>query len=303
MKWIKKGCIYCADGKKDWAFSHAALPTPYRLDSRILRIYCAFRSSENISRIGYVDVLAENPKEIVSISESPVLDIGKNAAFDDHGVVPASIVRHNDRLYLYYSGFQLGSNVPYYLSSGLAISDDNGYSFKRYHETPLLTRCDGEYFFRTAPHVIKDGQSWKMWYVGGNEWLEHNGKRLPRYTIKYLTSPDGISWGTEGQTCFQPQGDEHGFGRPYVVKEGDIYKMYYSIRTLSLGYRLGYAESDDGMHWRRKDQAMGLDVSVDGWDAKAICYSATITSQGKTYLFYNGNDYGGTGFGYAELEL
>jgi hypothetical protein len=33
-----------------------------------------------------------------------------------------------------------------------------------------------------------------------------------------------------------------------------------------------------------------------------ICYPAVIKIYDKTYLFYNGNNNGKTGFGYAELK-
>lgn len=303
MKWVKKGLIYSAKQENNWALSHAALPTPYLVSEKVLRIYCAFRAKRNVSRVGYVDVCADNPKDIVGISPHPALDVGQPGNFDDNGVVPASIVNHEDKVYLYYSGFQLGVNVPYYLFSGLAISTDTGYSFTRYKNTPILEPSDNECFFRTAPHVIKDGTIWKMWYIAGSDWVEHNGKQLPIYTVKYLTSPDGTTWEPEGRICLHTRADEHGFGRPYVVEDGDNYKMYYSIRTLSNGYRLGYAESNDGIDWTRKDHEMELDVSIDGWDSKAVCYSSIIECKGRTYLFYNGNNYGETGFGYAELDV
>ena len=46
---------------------------------------------------------------------------------------------------------------------------------------------------------------------------------------------------------------------------------------------------------------MQIDVSPTGWDAEMICYPAVINVKGKTYLFYNGNNNGETGFGVAEL--
>jgi hypothetical protein len=78
--------------------------------------------------------------------------------------------------------------------------------------------------------------------------------------------------------------------------------MFYSIRTVSKGYRLGYAESKDGLNWIRKDEEMGLNVSKDGWDSKMVSYSSVVTFRDKVYMFYCGNNCGETGFGYAALE-
>jgi hypothetical protein len=302
MNWTKKGLIYCANGISGWAVSHAAAPTPYYLNDKTLRIFCAFCDAKQVSRVGYVDVQADNPQKIIGISANPLLNIGNLCAFDENGVIPTSIVYHQDTLYLYYFGFQLGVNHTYSLYSGLAISHDNGNHFTRYNQKPLLDRSDKERFLRSAPCVIKEGNLWKMWYVAGDDWLEHDRKMLPVYTIKYLESSDGLDWGKEGITCLILQGDEYGFGRPYVVKDKEIYKLFYSIRSLSKGYRLGYAESLDGKIWVRKDDKMILNISPHGWDSQAVCYSATIKHGEKTYLFYNGNGYGTTGFGYAELD-
>ena len=41
---------------------------------------------------------------------------------------------------------------------------------------------------------------------------------------------------------------------------------------------------------------------TSGWDSQMQAYPAVVTAGGRTYLFYNGNDYGREGFGYAELE-
>jgi hypothetical protein len=75
--------------------------------------------------------------------------------------------------------------------------------------------------------------------------------------------------------------------------------MWYSIRTRSKGYRLGYAESADGRSWTRKDDEAGLDVSESGWDSEMICFACVQPTPYGTYMFYNGNNYGETGFGVA----
>jgi hypothetical protein len=223
--------------------------------------------------------------------------------FDDNGVTPACVVEYRGKKYLYYIGWQLGVRVRYYLFVGLAISEDGGESFQRYSETPVLDRSHGELFVRTAAHVKYEEGRWRMWYVGGRDWVNANGKSVPTYTLRYLESPDGSNWGTAGQECMSfASADEYGFGRPYVLREGGRYRMWYSIRSISKGYRLGYAESPDGLAWRRMDSQVGIDVSADGWDSEMMCFGAIVKTHGRTYLFYNGNNYGQTGFGVAVMR-
>jgi hypothetical protein len=79
--------------------------------------------------------------------------------------------------------------------------------------------------------------------------------------------------------------------------------MHYTRGTTNGQYLAGLAESLDGVQWKRIDSDLGINLSESGWDAKHLCYPAVITAKGKTYMFYNGNDMGNAGFGYAELEL
>lgn len=103
---------------------------------------------------------------------------------------------------------------------------------------------------------------------GGGEWIDLEGKRVPTYQLRYLESDALMKWGDVGRICMEfENNDEFGFGRPFVIKEEGLYRMWYSIRTRSKGYRLGYAESNDGINWLRKDGEVGIDVSSDGWDS------------------------------------
>jgi len=77
--------------------------------------------------------------------------------------------------------------------------------------------------------------------------------------------------------------------------------MFYSYRG-EKPYRIGYAESNDGITWIRKDDEIGIDVSQEGWDSEMIEYPFVIEHNNKQILFYNGNEYGKTGLGYAVLE-
>jgi predicted GH43/DUF377 family glycosyl hydrolase len=303
MKWRKKGRVYVPDGSKWWAKKYAFPPTPYFLNDEVIRIYVAFCDENIVGRIGFVDVSAANPAEVLQVSEEPVLDIGTPGAFDENGILPTSIVEVDDKLYLYYVGYQLGMKVRYYQFEGLAISDDGGNSFKRRLRVPVTDRSDAELLNRTSAFVRRRNGLFEMWYVGGSEWTTVAGKPLPMYNIKYLTSADGINWGPEGRVCIDYESDdEHAFGKPFVLEEGGLHKMFYSVRTRSKGYRLGYAESEDGLNWTRKDEVVGIDVSESGWDSKMIAYASIVRYKDSVYMFYNGNNLGETGFGYAILE-
>jgi hypothetical protein len=80
--------------------------------------------------------------------------------------------------------------------------------------------------------------------------------------------------------------------------------MWYSFRAQPeiQTYRIGYAESTDGLSWIRLDQHVGIDISSSGWDSEMICYPRVFEHNKRLYMLYNGNDYGKSGFGLAVLE-
>lgn len=304
MSWIKKGFIFNADHLESWAIKGAMIPTPYDLNDKIVRIYLTFLDSSGIGRCGFVDLDKNNLTKIKGYSKEPLFDIGVDGTFDENGALTCSVTESKSgKLYFYYAGFELGTKIRYRLLTGLTIMDKELKLIKK-HPTPVLERTPTELFFRCGPFCIYDTKidMYKMWYVAGSDWISIENKKMPVYEIKYLESKDGISWPDEGEVCIRIENEnEHGFGRPYVIQHDSLYKMFYSIRIKHFGYRLGYAESYDGIKWDRKDHLMNLDVSKEGWDSDMLAYSSVIEINKKLVMFYNGNGFGKTGFGYAEF--
>lgn len=305
MKWRKLGRVYMPDGSMWWAKSHAMIPTPeLRADGRI-RVYISMCDKDGRARPGFVDVDGGDPTKILEVSREPLFDLGEPGAFDDNGVAVTSVVPLPDgSRYMYYVGFEIPANIRYRLFTGLAVQQPSEQGFTRYSRAPVLDRTDAELYFRCGPDVKYEAGQFHLWYVAGSQWTEVSGKLMPHYDIRYMLSDDGIHWADEGKILIEvSRDDEHGFGRPYVVKGRQGWRMFYSVRSVSrFAYKLGYAESDDGMNWVRKDEEVGLDVSDQGWDAQAVCYAAVVDLGGQEYMFYNGNGFGETGFGVAVRE-
>lgn len=280
----------------------AQLPTAIVINGRI-RVYFASKDVNGYGRIGCVCLGINDPHRILNIGREPVLDLGELGAFDDCGVVPNSVVEFSGRTYLYYQGFQRTERVPYLTFTGLAIGDAAGEKFEKCSRTPIMDRTDDEPFIRSTPCVLREHAIWKMWYVSTVNWTEDEHGIHYLCVIRYATSPDGIEWKTNEAVCLEPRlPDEYAVGRPAVIYDGLKYRMWYSIRSFTKLYRIGYAESVDGVAWERKDQLAGIDESRDGWDSEMICYPSVLSVSDRRLMFYNGNGRGISGFGYAILE-
>ena len=278
------------------------LPTADVTEGETVRVYFACLDEELYGRVGYVELSPENPQDVLHLTPEPVLDLGQLGSFDESGVNPSCIVDFKGDKYLYYIGWQRCEKVPHMLFTGLAISTDGGVSFHRYSRTPILDRTETEPFSRSAPFVLHDSEGWKMWYWSCLKWS--HGPRGLHYNnvIRFATSVDGVHWDTHKHTCLEPDfRDEYSVGRPWIVQEDGLFRMWYSIRSFSWGYRIGYAESENGIQWTRKDDQVGIETSSSGWDSEMICFSSVVEIRGRRYMFYNGNRYGKTGFGCAVL--
>jgi hypothetical protein len=300
MKWIKKGLIFKPPGDLSWMVSHAAIPA-VDLCGDCHRVYFSGRDRKGRAQIGYFEIDLLNSSKILCVSGTPVVGIGPLGAFDDNGVTSAWIINHDGIKYQYYTGWSLGITVPFYFYIGLAVSEDGGKTFKKFSYAPILERNEIDPYLTASPCVLIEDDIWKMWYVSATKWEIKNDQLKHYYHIKYAESDDGIHWDRKGFVCIDYKSkDEYAIARPCVLRDGGTYKMWYSYRGSS--YRIGYAESKDGISWVRKDEEVGIGASISGWDSEMIEYPFVFDHKNKRYILYNGNGYGKSGIGLAVLD-
>ena len=276
MIWKKIGKIFCADNNSSFMKTGGRTPVALHLKDDVFRIYFGSYDEKLRGKIYSLDIDIRYPKKIRNLVIKPIIDKGNIGFYDDNGIIPSSIIKHLNTIYLYTIGFSLKNKVIFDASAGLAISIDNGDTFKKY-SGPIIDRTIYDPCFATSPCVIIDDNKFKMWYVSCDRWEksdENNYKHF--YNIKYKESKDGIHWGINSSIAIDyANNHEYAFSRPSVIKDGVTYKMWYSFREQQgvKSYRIGYAESLDGLHWDRKDYLMdSFNVSKEGWDNEMICY-------------------------------
>ena len=305
----KQGLIFKVEGKYPWSQTHAQIPSPDVLPNGRIRIYYSTRDKLNRSLTSFIEVAALNPREILYAHDRPILEFGDLGCFDDCGVMPSCVVTHDDKKYLYYCGWNTSTTVRYRNCIGLALSEDGGITFRRAFAGPILDRNKDEPHLVVTPHVIIEDGIWKMWYCGCTEWKVVNGVTEPQYLIKYAESEDGIDWQRDNRVVIPYKDETEAIGRPVVVHENGLYKMWYSYRSIDAyrtnparSYHIGYAESKDNLTWERKDEQAGIELSDAGWDSEMLAYPYIVDYQHKRYMFYNGNGFGKAGFGYALFD-
>lgn len=293
MTWLKRGLLVWPPTGLSWAASHAALPVLDQGDGPTT-VYFSPRDGQGRAHVARAEVDLDGLR-VVRYDQVPVLRPGPRGMFDDAGVTVSCLVRNGATLILYYSGWMLGSSVPFYFQVGSATSTDGGMTFLRGSAAPLLERNAVDPYLTASPYVMFDEGRWRMWYVSGTGWRDNDE---PCYHIKYAESTDGFTWTREGRVCIDYEDEsEHAISRPWVVRDVDRYRMWFASRGSS--YRIGYAESQDGLTWERTAERGGLTVSPDGWDSEMLAYPCVFDHGAERLMLYNGNDYGRTGIGLA----
>ncbi|RKY29548.1 MAG: hypothetical protein DRP74_08685 [Candidatus Omnitrophota bacterium] len=132
--------------------------------------------------------------------------------------------------------------------------------------------------------LIEDNGTYVMYYAG------HDGSN---WRILKATSVDGVKWVKQG-VCLNlgAKGafDSEHVVYPCVLKDGRLYKMWYTAYDGKGHWRIGYAESQDGTIF--KNRQIALDIGpAQALDAVHVHTPVVIKSGGIYIMYYAG--YGG----------
>ena len=316
MRWQKLGSIFdpTQHTLTNNCSAFAQGPQALVFDT-FVRIYFSTREKDKtgqyLSHIAFVDI-DKAFRHVIGISQTPVIELGQLGAFDEHGIFPLNVVRDTDRILGYISGWSRRVSVSVETSIGLAISNDNGITFKRVGPGPVLTSSLQEPFLVGDPFVLNIDGAYHMWYIYGTRWINDQATNIRErvYKIGHATSHNGASWVKEGRQLITDRlNSDECQALPTVIKHGDRYHMYFCYRKAigfrerrDSAYRIGYASSVDLISWARNDDDAGIDVSPNGWDCDMLCYPHVFRCDDSVYMLYNGNAFGRFGFGIAVLQ-
>tara|TARA_B100000795_G_C22787220_1_gene435181 strand:- start:110 stop:1030 length:921 start_codon:yes stop_codon:yes gene_type:complete len=305
MKWNKLGNIFDPLNYPNWPFTHGAVPFVGEIKGNLVKVYFTGRDAKNRSGIHWGIFDFEDNFNLMDLSTSSVLELGKTGTFDEDGVMGSQIFQIENERYLYYQGWNLANSTPFRNAIGLARYKAETGQFEKLYEGPILDRSIYDNCFVATPNVFELAPSvYLMYYLSCDSWDNNSGVLTHKYNIKIAESHDGINWTRFGKVAIDYGcEDEFAFSVPRIINENGIFKMWFSYRSFKNkgAYRLGYAESLNAYDWERYDNKIGMSVSHSGWDSEMICYPYIFDYNSAKYMLYNGNNYGRTGFGIAKL--
>ncbi|MFQ5768938.1 MAG: FlgD immunoglobulin-like domain containing protein [bacterium] len=192
--------------------------------------------------------------DFTQVTDQPVLSYGAAGEWDDGTVWYPAVIKDGDTLRMWYTGHDRSMTPPFPNGKiGYAWSLD-GIEWHRFAGNPVLSDElpweEGQIF---ACAVIKDGDTFKMWY---------GAVPTPSRKIGYATSTDGINWSKHPDPVLQVgpffDWDYSIIGPHTVIKEDSVYNMWYWGATGGFPFessiiQIGLATSTDGINWVKYD--------------------------------------------------
>jgi predicted GH43/DUF377 family glycosyl hydrolase len=315
-KWNKLGRIFnpVEVSNRPWLKEFAQAPAVLLFDN-FVRVYFSCRppadiNGQYVSYSGFVDLKRNNLFDIIRISEAPILELGSLGTFDEFGTYPVSVIRYDDELRAYYGGWTRCESVPFNVAIGYAVSKNNGVTFQKVGNGPVLSFTPDEPFILSGPKIRRFNNIWYLFYIAGREWVVDSGKPEPVYKIRMAYSDDGVNWKKHNRDLIESKIEiNEAQASPDVFYLNNKYHMFFcyrhslNYRGKQNGYRIGYASSDDLTNWKRDDSKAGIDVSKEGWDSEMISYPHVFELDENIYMLYLGNEVGRYGFGIAKLDI
>lgn len=313
--WTKLGRIFIPQNISDriWLKEFAQAPSVLVFDT-FIRVYFSCRPhpdrhGQYVSYTSYADFDRNDPSILVRVANTPILELGAKGTFDEFGIYPVSVIRKDSLVLAYYGGWTRCESVPYTVAIGVAISHDGGDTFVRMGQGPLLTSSVQDPFVVSGPKIRRFRDKWYLFYVAGTKWHTYQGRVESVYKIRMAESTDGFHWSRSGRNLIDDklEADECQ-ASPDIFYYKNRYHMFFcykygvDFRQNDRGYRIGYAVSDDLLHWARNDTLAGIDLSMQGWDCQSMSYPHVFELDGRLYMLYLGNEVGRYGFGLARLE-
>ena len=272
---------------------------PIHIKDNIYRIFFSARNSENKSSVGAVDVDVKKNHVIQELDDS-VFSFGPENSFYSHGVSIGNCFECQGEKIILFMGWKNEAEKHWYGQIGALILEDD-FSLRLMSDSPFLSLDDEDPISLSYPWVLYHKGKYRMWYGSTTTWDGGNSEMV--HVIKYAESQDGKSWKKCGQAIESKLGVAQAFSRPTVHIDHDgRFHMWFSYRKGDgTPYRIGYSSSDDGMQWTFPTQDMG--VSELGWDDDMVEYPFVLDTSHGVKMFYNGNGFGKTGFGVADMAV
>lgn len=305
--WRRHGLCVSLKPNHSWWVSHAQTPAVLKLEPRLWRIYFNARNAANRLFPVAFDVDPEDGMRVVAEHLTPFLLNGPVGRYDHTGLGASCAIQVGEQIRLYTTGFHVREDVRFQTHIGLAHSDD-GLAFAPTFDGPVRATGPFDPYFVSAPCVRAYADGFRMWYVSGTGWQEEGDSLEPEYDIRSCYSADGLLWETDSSLVLAASTvGAVGLARPWVTETPAGLKLWSSAR----GSAFRHAGKDAYRMFSQPLSSQGIAIGTiehvefenppdsTDFDSWMQCYPCVVQHGTTEVMFYNGNDFGRDGIGWA----
>lgn len=212
-------------------------------------------------------------------------------------------------------------------TTGLAISDDAGLTWRYHNQHPILA-MDRPYDHSATGSVwvTKVNSHFRMYYTAIGDWFDRpshvkagHGDSLPAIGIGYATSDDGVIWHKPTHELLiapryaDAEPYEYIVSKPCVIaepsgfgKEGNEPGWRMFVSTFGHAYRTRSLISHDGLSWTHVPSPIEGELGVGqagSFDDHQRSYASVVRHEGEYRMWYTGNRFGLHGMGYCTAAI
>ena len=277
--------------------SHAANPVVIKVNRSIFRIFFNSRDEKQRSSVYSIDFDLSTLRLMPDSLKVQFLLNSPNSYFKD-GVSLGSHFELNGLNWVGFMGWINPSDKHWYGTIGKFQLNDN-FDFERIEENPWFDLDNYDQTSLSYPAVYTSKNTMHVWYGTTLAWDGGNGEMI--HILKEKISKDCVRFESTNRVVEWKMGESQAFSRPSVLQIHDKFLMAYSVRGNKTRYRIGFGLIED--HSSIVKQMCTFSTSTSKWESEMVEYPYLVSHGDSIFMFYNGNDYGKSGIGLAQLEI
>lgn len=281
------------------SFSHLANPLIVEFGRKRKRLFFNSRDEFQRSSIYSVELIGDEFEADCS-TLTLEQEWGPKDSYFSHGISIGSSFTFDGDTFISIMGWKVPSGEHWRGEIGLLRLDGNAH-VSQVTDTPWLGLNDEDPISKSYPAVLIESGGIYIWYGTTISWDAGNGEML--HVIKEARL-DNL-WGNSEQLRTLPYliGKAQAFARPAVTLVDQRKLMAYSYRGSSMGYRIGFVWLDDLNTASHLGGIPAFGPSTADWEDEMVEYPSFFSHNDRKFMLYNGNGFGRTGLGLAEIEI
>jgi predicted GH43/DUF377 family glycosyl hydrolase len=254
----------------------------------------------------------ESESLFTPVQDEPVIDRSTHELLGQKYSNPGAMIYHDGQFHMFRNGFSAwpGNVTVTHLAS------PDGLDWTLVSDEPVITLEDVPYAGRlimASSVLVENDGTWVLYFYTWDSFNAPIGKGTIGRAV--ATSPEG-PWTPDEEPLLvkgsEGSWDEQQVGVPSVVRQDNMYYMYYSGFASSGRFdqmRIGLALSEDGLNWTKYDDPDTTEPpfaesdpvfqrTEEGWDFQGVERPRVIIVDDTFYMVYRSRD-ARTGLGLA----